>query len=81
MRVPQSDIMLAGFRSLGVKAEPLAFPALYGALQSGQFDGQENPISVIAASRFERRSRSLTLRGHVFSWAVVAMSRARLGRP
>ena len=35
MRVPQSDIMLTGFQSLGVKAEPLVFPALYGALQSG----------------------------------------------
>ncbi|GJD86899.1 DctP family TRAP transporter solute-binding subunit [Methylobacterium hispanicum] len=76
MRVPQSDIMLAGFRSLGVKAEPLAFPALYGALQSGQFDGQENPISVIAASRFEKVQKHLTLSGHVYSWAVVAMSRA-----
>ncbi len=75
MRVPQSDIMLAGFRSLGVKAEPLAFPALYGALQSGQFDGQENPISVIAASRFEKVQKHLTLSGHVYSWAVVVMSR------
>ena len=76
MRVPQSEIMLAGFRSLGVKAEPLAFPALYGALQSGQFDGQENPIAVIAASHFERVQRHLTLSGHVYSWAALVMSRA-----
>ncbi|WP_264049449.1 DctP family TRAP transporter solute-binding subunit [Methylobacterium flocculans] len=75
MRVPQSDIMLTGFRSLGVKAEPLAFPALYGALQSGQFDGQENPIAVISASRFEKVQRHLTLSGHVYSWAVMVMSK------
>ncbi|KQP92646.1 TRAP dicarboxylate transporter subunit DctP [Methylobacterium sp. Leaf113] len=75
MRVPQSDIMLTGFRSLGVKAEPLAFPALYGALQSGQFDGQENPIAVISASRFEKVQKHLTLSGHVYSWAVIVMSK------
>ncbi|KQP82974.1 DctP family TRAP transporter solute-binding subunit [Methylobacterium sp. Leaf117] len=75
MRVPQSDIMLTGFRSLGMKAEPLAFPALYGALQSGQFDGQENPIAVISASRFEKVQKHLTLSGHVYSWAVIVMSK------
>ncbi|UYW27494.1 TRAP transporter substrate-binding protein DctP [Methylorubrum extorquens] len=75
MRVPQSDIMLTGFRSLGVKAEPLAFPALYGALQSGQFDGQENPIAVISASHFEKVQKHLTLSGHVYSWAVMVMSK------
>lgn len=75
MRVPQSEIMLTGFRSLGVKAEPLAFPALYGALQSGQFDGQENPIAVIAASHFERVQKHLTLSGHVYSWAALVMSK------
>ena len=76
MRVPQSEIMLTGFRSLGVKAEPLAFPALYGALQSGQFDGQENPIAVISASRFERVQKHLTLSGHVYSWAALVMSQS-----
>lgn len=75
MRVPQSDIMLTGFRSLGVKAEPLAFPALYGALQSGQFDGQENPIAVISASHFNKVQKYLTLSGHVYSWAVMVMSK------
>jgi tripartite ATP-independent transporter DctP family solute receptor len=74
MRVPQSDVMLKGFRALGVKAEPLAFPALYGALQTGQFDGQENPIAVISASHFEKVQKHLTLSGHVYSWAVIVVS-------
>jgi tripartite ATP-independent transporter DctP family solute receptor len=76
MRVPQSDIMLAGFRAFGVKAEPLAFPALYGALQSGRFDGQENPIAVITASHFEKVQTHLTLSGHVYSWAAMIMSKS-----
>ncbi|MCJ2084049.1 DctP family TRAP transporter solute-binding subunit [Methylobacterium sp. J-090] len=76
MRVPQSDVMLKGFRAFGVKAEPLAFPALYGALQSGQFDGQENPIAVITASHFEKVQTHLTLSGHVYSWAALIVSKA-----
>lgn len=76
MRVPQSDVMLRGFRAFGVKAEPLAFPALYGALQSGQFDGQENPIAVITASHFEKVQTHLTLSGHVYSWAALIVSKA-----
>lgn len=75
MRVPQSDVMLAGFRAFGVKAEPLAFPALYGALQSGRFDGQENPIAVITASRFEKVQTHLTLSGHVYSWSAMVISK------
>ncbi|WFT80820.1 DctP family TRAP transporter solute-binding subunit [Methylobacterium sp. CB376] len=75
MRVPQSDVMLAGFRALGVKAEPLAFPALYGALQSGRFDGQENPIAVITASHFERVQTHLTLSGHIYSWAAILIAK------
>lgn len=76
MRVPQSDVMLAGFRAFGVKAEPLGFPALFGALQSGQFDGQENPIAVITASHFEKVQKHLTLSGHVYSWAALIVSKS-----
>lgn len=75
LRIPQSDVMLAGFRALGAKAEPLGFPALYGALQSGQFDGQENPIAVISASRFNEVQKHLTLTGHVYSWAAIVMAK------
>ncbi|HEY2137386.1 MAG TPA: DctP family TRAP transporter solute-binding subunit [Xanthobacteraceae bacterium] len=74
MRLPQSPVMIAGFKALGVDAQPLAFPALYGALQAGQFDGQENPIAVIVASHFEKVQKYLTLSGHVYSWAVIVMS-------
>jgi tripartite ATP-independent transporter DctP family solute receptor len=74
MRVPQSPVMLAAFKALGADAQPLAFPALYGALQTGQFDGEENPLAVIIATHFEKVQKHLTLSGHVYSWAAVIMS-------
>lgn len=75
MRVPQSDVMLRCFRQLGVDAAPLGFPALYGALESGRFDGQENPIATIRAAQFDRVQRYLTMSGHVYCSAIIFLSR------
>lgn len=75
MRVPQSDVMLRCFRQLGVDTAPMAFPALYGALESGRFDGQENPIAVIRAAELDRVQQYLTLTGHIYSNAVIFISK------
>jgi tripartite ATP-independent transporter DctP family solute receptor len=74
LRLPQSDVMLAGFKSLGADVKPLAFPQLYGALQSGQFDGQENPIATIQSSKFNQVQKYLTLTGHVYDPAILFIS-------
>ena len=75
LRVPQSDVMLRCFRQLGADAAVLPFPALYGALESGRFDGQENPIATICASHFERVQKHLTLSGHIYCSAIIFISK------
>src|ERR1700693_3762087 len=74
LRLPQSEVMLVGFKALGADASPLPFPQLYGALQSGQFDGQENPIAPIQSSKFNQVQKYLTLTGHVYDPAILFMS-------
>ena len=74
LRVPQSDVMLTGFKALGADVRSLAFPLLYGALQSGEFDGQENPIATIQSSKFNRVQKYLTLTGHVYDPAILFIS-------
>ena len=74
LRLPQSDVMVAGFTALGADVKPLAFPQLYSALQSGQFDGQENPIATIQSSKFNQVQKYLTLTGHVYDPAILFMS-------
>lgn len=74
LRVPQSEVMLAGFKALGADVHELAFPLLYAALQSGQFDGQENPIATIMSSKFYQVQKYLTLSGHVYDPAILFMS-------
>jgi TRAP-type transport system periplasmic protein len=75
LRVPQSETMVEGFKAFGAEAAPLAFPELYGALQTGRFDGQENPIATIVASKFYQVQKYLTLSGHIYDPAVFLMSK------
>jgi tripartite ATP-independent transporter DctP family solute receptor len=74
LRVPQSPVMLAGMRALGADAKALAFPLLYEALQTGLFDGQENPIATIIAAQFAQVQAFLTLSAHVYDPALILMS-------
>jgi len=74
LRVPQSDVMLRCFRQLGADAASLGFPAVYGALEAGRFDGPENPIATIRAAHFERVQRYLTLSGHIYTCAIFFVS-------
>lgn len=75
LRVPQSDVMVQGFNALGAETRPLAFPDVYGALQTGRFDGQENPIATIIASKFYQVQNYLTLSGHIYDPASFLMSK------
>jgi TRAP-type C4-dicarboxylate transport system substrate-binding protein len=74
MRLPQSEVMLLGFKALGADVSPLAFPLLYEALQSGKFDGEENPIATIRSAKFDQVQKYLTMSGHVYDPAVFVMS-------
>jgi tripartite ATP-independent transporter DctP family solute receptor len=74
LRVPQNETMLAGFKALGADVAALSFPELYGALQSGKFDGQENPIATIVSAKFFQVQKHLTLSAHVYDPAVFLAS-------
>ena len=74
LRIPQSDVMLAGFKALDADVHQLPFPMLYAALQSGQFEGQENPIATIISSKFYQVQKYLTLSGHVYDPAILFMA-------
>lgn len=75
LRVPQSDVMVRGFDALGADTHPLAFPDVYGALQTGRFDAQENPIATIIASKFYQVQKYLTLSGHIYDPAAFLISK------
>jgi TRAP-type transport system periplasmic protein len=74
LRVPQSTVLLEGFKALGADTASLPFPQLFGALRDGKFDAQENPIATIVAAKFDQVQKFLTLSGHAYDPAVFLMS-------
>ena len=74
MRTMENKVHMDGYRTFGILPTPMAFPELFGALQQGTVDGQENPIPVILASKFAQVQKHLSLTGHVYSPALLLMS-------
>ncbi len=76
LRTMENAVHMAAFQGMGASPTPMAFPEVFGALQQGVMDGQENPITVITASRFWEVQRYVTLTGHVYSPAIILVSPA-----
>ncbi len=67
IRTMENPAHMAMVRALGASATPIAWGEVYMALQQGVVDGQENPVSVIEAMKFNEVQKYLTLDGHVYS--------------
>ncbi len=74
IRTMENRIHIAAFRSLGARPTPMPFPEVFTALQQGAVDGQENPLSLIVATRFYEAQDHLSLTGHVYSPAILLAS-------
>jgi TRAP-type transport system periplasmic protein len=72
----ENKVHMDGYKTFGILPTPMAFPEVFGALQQGVIDGQENPIPVILASKFSQVQKHLSLTGHVYSPAMILMSGA-----
>lgn len=75
LRLPQSAAMVAGFQAMDASVRQVPFDQLYGVLQSGALDAQENPIATIVAAHLWQVQNHLTLTAHVYDPAVILMSR------
>lgn len=75
IRVTPDKVRLATFEALGAQPAPLAFGELYSALQQGVFDAEENPLSIIYSSSFFEVQKYVSLTGHVWGAATLAISK------
>ena len=53
----------------------MAFPELYGALESKAMDAQENPFSVVLTSKFFEVQKFLSVTNHVYTANPVVISK------
>jgi tripartite ATP-independent transporter DctP family solute receptor len=77
IRMQPNETHLATFRALGANPLAMDIKELYSAMQQGVVDGQENPFSVINASRYFEVQKFVSNTGHFFDFInVVANKRA-----
>ena len=71
-RVQQSDVLVAQFEALGANPQKMAFSEVYGALQQGVVDGQENTWSNIYGKKFFEVQDGITETNHgIIDYMVV----------
>ncbi len=75
LRVIPNPINVAWVKALGANPTPLPFPEVYAALEQKAIDGQENPISVIAANKFWEVQKNIALTNHQYNPQSVIFSK------
>lgn len=74
VRTMENPVHILAFKTLGANPTPMSFPEVFGALQQGTIDGQEQAIPGSASTKMSQVQKHLSLTGHFFSPAVFIMS-------
>lgn len=81
-RIQTSDVIEAQFKALGANPQKMAFSEVYGALQTGVVDGQENTWSNIYTKKFFEVQDGITETDHgIIDYLVVTSSKFWNGLP
>lgn len=75
IRVPQSNISIETFNTLGSNALPMPIPELYTALETKAVDGQENPYAAVEALKFNEVQQFASATRHAYNPLVVIFSK------
>lgn len=75
MRVMENEVFIDFFETLGASATPMSFNELFTGLQQHTVDGQENPPSLIYASKFQEVQKYLSLTEHVNNFLGFIMNK------
>lgn len=65
MRVMENPVFIDFFNTLGASATPMGFNELFTGLQQHTVDGQENPPSLMYATKFQEVQKYLSVTEHV----------------
>lgn len=74
IRVAETKLRVDAFKEIGALPTVLAFSELYGALQQGTVDAQENPLANIVAPKFYEVQDYVSLTGHFYNTIMLVIS-------
>ncbi len=77
LRTPKGKWRVKMFKAYGANPSPMAFSEVFTALKTGVMDGQENPFAQIYSAKFYEVQKYLSLTGHVYTPAYVAVGAKR----
>ncbi|MGB9685536.1 MAG: TRAP transporter substrate-binding protein [Rectinema subterraneum] len=77
IRTMENPVHIQAWKAAGVNPTPMAWGEVFGALQQGVIDGQENPVAVILQQKVYEVQKYLSLTQHVYSPAMLIMSTKR----
>ena len=72
LRVPEAPSLISLFTALKAAPFGLQFGEVYSALQTHVVDGQENPLSLVAAAKLYEVQKYLSLTNHVWDGYWIA---------
>lgn len=75
IRTPPNPDRVKMFKLWGANAAPLDFSELFSALQTGVFDGQENPLAQITSAKLQEVQKYLSMSGHVYTPTYLIASK------
>lgn len=78
LRVPNVPLYIDDWAAIGANPTPMAFAEVFGALQQGVIDGQENPFALIDSAKFYEVQENLNLTAHVRQAIYVVIGDDRL---
>jgi tripartite ATP-independent transporter DctP family solute receptor len=77
LRVPEGKWRLKMFQAYGANPSPMKLSEVFTALSTGVMDGQENPLTQTYSQKFQEVQAYLSLTGHVYTPAFVAVGARR----
>ncbi|RDB42688.1 C4-dicarboxylate ABC transporter substrate-binding protein [Halomonas sp. DQ26W] len=80
IRLQPNQTHLDTFRAIGASPISMDISEVYGALQQGVLDGQENPYSIISTRRLDEVQGHLSDTGHFYDFIVVVANRNTFNR-
>lgn len=75
IRTMENQVHIDAFKELGAAPTPMSWTEVITALQQGTIDAQENPIPIIVANKLWDVQKYASLTQHVYSPAVIVMSK------